>query len=144
MLLASGELVESISFRRFKMPWKVYTKIWNTHEVWHENLKNMSLQFLITLLKYCFCQGPNAVLQRNCHAQGIQRPGFLLNLLGLEDTNNACQWCKHSWEKWVLPKIGGKPPKSSNFNMVSIINHPFWGTPIFGNTQIRPLLKMNI
>ena len=26
--------------------------------------------------------------------------------------------------------------KSSNLIGFSIINHPFWGTPIFGNTQI--------
>ena len=31
-------------------------------------------------------------------------------------------------------------PKSSiliGFSGFSIINHPFWGTPIFGNTHIR-------
>ena len=27
-------------------------------------------------------------------------------------------------------------PKSSILIGVSIINHPFWGTPIFGNTHI--------
>ena len=27
-------------------------------------------------------------------------------------------------------------PKASSFRGFSIINHPFWGTPIFGNTQI--------
>ena len=27
-------------------------------------------------------------------------------------------------------------PKSSILMVFSIINHPFWGTPIFGNTQI--------
>ena len=27
-------------------------------------------------------------------------------------------------------------PKSSILIGLSIINHPFWGTPIFGNTQI--------
>ena len=27
-------------------------------------------------------------------------------------------------------------PKSSTLIGCSIINHPFWGTPIFGNTQI--------
>ena len=27
-------------------------------------------------------------------------------------------------------------PKSSNLMGFSIINHPFWGTPIFGNTQL--------
>ena len=29
-------------------------------------------------------------------------------------------------------------PKSSNFIGSSIINHPFWGTPIFGNTHMEP------
>ncbi len=37
---------------------------------------------------------------------------------------------------WVFPKIGGKPPKSSILIGFSIINHPFWGTPIFGNTHV--------
>ena len=27
-------------------------------------------------------------------------------------------------------------PKSSISTGFSIVNHPFWGTPIFGNTQI--------
>ena len=30
----------------------------------------------------------------------------------------------------------GGPPKSSILIRFSIINHPFWGTPIFGNTHI--------
>ena len=29
-------------------------------------------------------------------------------------------------------------PKSSILIGFSIINHPFWGTPIFGNTHILP------
>ena len=37
---------------------------------------------------------------------------------------------------WVFPKIGGKPPKSSISIGFSIINHPFWGTTIFGNSHI--------
>ena len=36
----------------------------------------------------------------------------------------------------VEPKIKVFPPKSSILIGFSIINHPFWGTPIFGNTQI--------
>jgi len=35
--------------------------------------------------------------------------------------------------------------KSSHFNRFSIINHPFWGTPIFGNTHIIvqiPILQL--
>ena len=31
----------------------------------------------------------------------------------------------------------GFSPKSSILIGFSIINHPFWGTPIFGNTQIN-------
>ena len=31
---------------------------------------------------------------------------------------------------------GGFSPNSSILIGISIINHPFWGTPIFGNTQI--------
>ena len=36
---------------------------------------------------------------------------------------------------WMFPKITGTP-KSSMLIGFSIINHPFWGTPIFGNTHI--------
>ena len=36
---------------------------------------------------------------------------------------------------WMFLKNNG-PPKSSILIGFSIINHPFWGTPIFGNTHI--------
>ena len=40
------------------------------------------------------------------------------------------------WHKfWMNPKNNGTP-KSSILIGFSIINHPFWGTPIFGNTHI--------
>ena len=35
------------------------------------------------------------------------------------------------------------PPKSSIFIWFSIINHPFWGTPIFGNTHIGDEIRPN-
>ena len=35
----------------------------------------------------------------------------------------------------VSSKNRGGPPKSSILIGFSIINHPFWGTPIFGNTH---------
>ena len=38
-------------------------------------------------------------------------------------------------QKWMFPKIG-VPPKSSILIGFSIINHPFWCTTIFGNTQM--------
>ena len=37
--------------------------------------------------------------------------------------------------RWMFPKIVGTP-KSSILIGFSIINHPFWGTPIFGNLQM--------
>ena len=42
----------------------------------------------------------------------------------------------HSGHIWMLPKIMGFPPKSSILKGFSIINHPFWGTSIFGNTHL--------
>ena len=39
---------------------------------------------------------------------------------------------------WMFPKIV-VPPKSSILIGFSIIVHPFWGTPIFGNTHIKPI-----
>ena len=41
---------------------------------------------------------------------------------------------------WVFPKNNGIP-KSSILIRFSIINHPFWGTPIFGNTHILGFAK---
>ena len=38
------------------------------------------------------------------------------------------------WFIWMFPKIVGFPPKSSILVRFSIVNHPFWGIPIFGNT----------
>ncbi len=56
---------------------------------------------------------------------------------------------RHVQRNWVWPaswtnKVGKKmgisknngTPKSSILIGFSLINHPFWGTPIFGNTQI--------
>ena len=44
------------------------------------------------------------------------------------------------WQNMLLPdggfpKMVGFPPKSSFLIGFSIINHPLWGTPIFGNTN---------
>ena len=35
----------------------------------------------------------------------------------------------------VFPKIGLGPPNHPILIGFSLINHPFWGTPIFGNTH---------
>ena len=42
---------------------------------------------------------------------------------------------------WVFPKMVGFPPTSSILIGFSIKNHPFWGTPIFGNNQL--LIKVD-
>ena len=42
----------------------------------------------------------------------------------------------HRRNIWVFPETWDFPPKSSILIGFSIINHPFWGTPIFGNTHI--------
>ena len=44
----------------------------------------------------------------------------------------------------MFPKIVGFPPKSSILIGISIINHPFWGTTIFGNIQWRNLEIWNL
>ena len=43
-----------------------------------------------------------------------------------------------------VSKNRGGPPKSSILIGFSIINHPFWGTPMFGNIHILPFLIMEV
>ena len=45
--------------------------------------------------------------------------------------------------KWVFPKIVGFTPKSSILIGFTLINHPFWGTPIFGNTHGEDFFQMS-
>ena len=40
------------------------------------------------------------------------------------------------WNDMDVSENGGFPPKSAILVGFSIINHPCWGTPIFGNTHI--------
>ena len=48
----------------------------------------------------------------------------------------------HSWrtgllKQYMVVSVNGGTPKSSILIGFSIINHPFWGTPIFGNTHMN-------
>ena len=44
---------------------------------------------------------------------------------------------RYNWTRWVFPKI--MVPQIIHFNRVfHHFHHPFWGTTIFGNTQIFP------
>jgi len=43
----------------------------------------------------------------------------------------------HYYYIWRFPKIGGFPPNHPLKNRVfHYFHHPFWGTPIFGNTHM--------
>ena len=63
--------------------------------------------------------------------------GILLNdVIGVRNLRTISTILDHSYI-WVFPRIAGKIPKSSILiGFGTIINHPFWGTPIFGNTHI--------
>ena len=43
-----------------------------------------------------------------------------------------------------VSKNSGFPPKSSILIGFSIISHPFWGTPILGNTHLRSLFLQGL
>ena len=51
-------------------------------------------------------------------------------------------WTSISWEMGVSKNRG--TPKTSILIGFSIINHPFWGTPIFGNTQTNQKNATNL
>ena len=48
---------------------------------------------------------------------------------------NVQTFCGSNWKHLGVSKNSGTP-KSSILMWFSIINHPFWGTPIFGNTDL--------
>ena len=65
------------------------------------------------------------------------------NIGTLGEKSESCDF----QNRWMFPKIVGFPPKSSILFWCSVINHPFWGTPIFGNTQVdskTPCLSLKI
>ena len=49
---------------------------------------------------------------------------------------------KNMFDIWVFPKIWENLQIIHLFIGFSIINHPFWGTPIFENTHISKIHKM--
>ena len=63
--------------------------------------------------------------------------GFLIHIDCVEREQGFQQWRAQNLQiqTWVFPKIG-VPPNHSVLIGFSIINHPFWGTPIFGNTHM--------
>ena len=55
----------------------------------------------------------------------------------LEGTKGFEVW--NDIDIWVFPKIGVSPPNHPMLIGFSIINHPFWGTSIFGDTHMVKL-----
>ena len=55
--------------------------------------------------------------------------------LGIDDSKNVILPMSQDSGYMVVSENSGTP-KSSILIGFSIINHPFWGTPIFGNTHI--------
>ena len=79
----------------------------------------------------------------SCHGNGCFERKHLLyiSLADVEGTLwmptflNMLSSLSHLTLNWVFPKNKGTP-KSSILIRFSIINHPFWGTFILGNTQL--------
>ena len=56
--------------------------------------------------------------------------------LGKEVVSTYVYCCTHSRQKEMGVSKNNGTPKSSTLIGISITYHPFWGTPIFGHTQI--------
>ena len=65
--------------------------------------------------------------EAEAEARGVSQTGFSL-ILAVKET------LKH-----MGVSVNGGTPRSSILIGFSIMNHPFWGTPMFGNTHIETL-----
>ena len=117
-----------------------------SYSVWCENqrgnfhrilLKNLKLQLVFSLFPHL-----------RPLVSSVSRPGFACHVLlsvvlGKDYPPGVPR--KHIPPNgkrkniWVFPKIGDF--KSSILIGFSLINHPFWGTPIFGNTHLEKCLE---
>ena len=70
----------------------------------------------------------------------------LLGQYGFQTRNSFLKWivqppmwamCFRCWKRFMGVSKNGGTTKSSIVIGFSVINHPFWGTPIFGNTHIN-------
>ena len=71
-----------------------------------------------------------------CTGSTTLQPHDLLKCSWAWSTNLGCLVYIGCFQKKMVP------PKSSILIGFSIINHPFWGTPIFGNTHIYTIIYM--
>ena len=72
----------------------------------------------------------SSVFGMGCRSAGVCMRGQLQNMCSTTSTHGG-------WDDVMIPgRLYSGTPKSSILIGFSIINHPFWGTPIFGNTQM--------
>ena len=90
------------------------------------------LEPLFDLLVFFQHQGFHARFEQ---FEGYRAMGLVLVVLKTKKSSEKKQPEVEGIPIWVFPKIV-VPPKSSILIGFSIINHPFSGTPIFGNTHI--------
>ena len=74
-----------------------------------------------------------------CANRGVQNRWFFFPPVGFSPKK---KWSdKKTFQQHLgVSKNRGGPPKSSILIGFSLINHPFWGTTIFGNTHLRSVV----
>ena len=106
-----------------KPPWMKSLSIWGSGAfppfAWKNAAKRCKASFSLSVLFNLRCA--------KCY-------GWFTNMKGDNLIATCKRKCRQRFPTWVFPKIM-VPPKSSILIGFSIIDHPFWGTPIFGNTQ---------
>ena len=80
----------------------------------------------------------NLGLNKSLLRIGFNQQSFIkpLSLGELVDYSHEIKMTTSQHTHMGVSENGGTP-KSSNVIGISIINHPFWGTPIFGNTHMK-------
>ena len=145
--------------------WKTHPKWSKTQKFMCQIVKQFfSYNHLHFISFYLFCVADSSTHIQNisgqfapCHPYHLPTVtrfswNDLRSLIRKKIVSNLCQSCwsgksipscrdncvsKSELFIWVFPKIGVPPNHPSYIIGFSIINHPFWGTTIFGNTQIK-------
>ena len=101
---------------------------------WHLSLCMSLCHFIDTSLDMSFFYISSYISFRQLFGlPGLHPWGAALRFLGIA-TPELGKWLNNDKHMGVSKNNGA--PKSSILIGFSIINHPFWGTPIFGNTHI--------
>ena len=84
-----------------------------------------------------FTLSPFFFLEKLKHPRRLEKNTKMMRLEGNPNIRNYCE------DMGVEPKIGGENPQIIPFvhRVFHEIHHPFWGTPIFGNTYMEKLFS---